>query len=628
LKSNDENNVLRSDLLEVALAIYHDACASCLAVNSDLRDVKTLTSRVKDEGVSFLTITLPTFAKDFERSLADGVVGPNLFRNFRKRGAIPAFLQGMLGQIFDYETGRIYEQTTTASNDVPTIIACVRQICLAFKKVELPCTPERAQAAFDSFATIEQSFEMSSVSREDSKLFDLVSSLLWDGMFNDFHVDMLSLRHGPGTTAEGITGNRKFIWQRWHERLEVYFPFLGNAYPIGAYPSKDFEDVAFVPEHLEQPVKVVQVPKTLKSPRIIAIEPVCMQYAQQGIRSYLYDRLESHPITGGHVNFRDQSINQKLAMSSSTDGRLATIDLSDASDRVPFAVVKRLFQSNPLLWDCIEACRSRRAKLPDGREIFLKKFASMGSALCFPVEAMYFYTICVASLLRQQNLPVSRKNIFFVSRDVYVYGDDIIVPSRYASTVLDDLQKYNCKVNTNKTFVTGKFRESCGVDAYDGVDVTPTYISKRPPKNRRQVPELISWVETGRSFYRKGFLRTSSLLFHKVESILGSLPQLPDNSEGLGRNYSLETSTRRRWSAVLQRHEVLAWVPRPVYRTDRLVGYAALNKSLSGLASKPKEINLLDLLPSGRDPLELSALYGAVAIKRRWVAAPKRHSEF
>lgn len=624
MKSNQEgeNKSLRNDLLEVAISVYLDACASCFAVNSDLRDLDTLRSRVEDEGVSFLTITLPLFARDFERSLAEEWIDPKRFSNFKKRRGIPAFLHGILGLVFDEETGRLYDKTLLASNVISTVTRCVRQICLTFKKVEIPCTPKRACAAFDSFATIEQSLEMFTLPREDSLSFDLVSSLLWDGMFNDFHVDKLNPRHGPGATAEGITGNQKFLWQRWHERLDEYFPYYGNAVSIGSLMGRDIEDVAFVPEDQEQPVKVVQVPKTLKAPRIIAIEPVCMQYVQQSIRDWLYARIESHALTAGHINFRDQTVNQRLAMSSSIDGQLATIDLSDASDRVPYSVAMRMYQSNPDLFGAIDACRSRQAKLPDGRTIRLKKFASMGSALCFPVEAMYFYTICVVSLLRQRKLSVTRANIFLVSRDVYVYGDDIIVPADFANTVLDDLQKYNCKVNTSKTFWTGKFRESCGVDAFDGVDVTPTYIRRLPPVDRRQVSEIVSWVATARSFHKKGWWRTASLLFNRVEKILGPLPELEDDSPGLGRNLTWQNFTPKRWSAVLQRFEVKAWVPGPVRRTDELDGYAALSKSLSGLAAKPEKLNLLELPVSDRAHLERSALYGAVAIKRRWVAAP------
>jgi len=55
-----------SDYLELAERIYRDAAAKCSADVSDLRDLKTIRSRIKDEGFSFLTITLPTFARDLK----------------------------------------------------------------------------------------------------------------------------------------------------------------------------------------------------------------------------------------------------------------------------------------------------------------------------------------------------------------------------------------------------------------------------------------------------------------------------------------------------------------------------------------------------------------------------------
>lgn len=623
LKSNDSSKRTRSDLLEISVCIYLDATESCLADVSDLRDLDTLRSRVEDEGISFLTITLPQFCRDFERSLDIGFIDSKSFRNFRKFRAIPSFLRGMLSQIFDLETGRIYDKDSDTTNVVPSIVDCVRQICLAFKKMELECTPERTSSAFSNFVTIEQSFEMFSLPREDSDYFGLVSSVLWGNLLGIVLPDDLTPKHGPGATAERISGNRKYVWQRWHERLEIYFPFFGNAYPIGATDSEEFEKVSFICQEEEQPVRVTPVPKTLKGPRIIAIEPVCMQYAQQAVLSYLVKRLETFWLTRGHVNFTDQTINQSLAMQSSIDGLLATIDLSDASDRVPHDLALRMFDTNPDLRDFIDACRSTKAQMPDGTIVPLRKFASMGSALCFPVESMYFYTICVAALLRLHNLPVTHENIFNVSRDVYVYGDDIVIPTHAASTVLDHLHKYNCKVNTSKSFYTGRFRESCGVDAYLGKLVTPVYLKTVRPENRQQCSELLSWSATARLFEKKGYSRTAGYLYSQVERILGPLPSLPDDSPGIGRILSLHDSIPKRWSAVLQRLEIKAWCARPVNRTDKLDGYAALNKSLLLLERKPERLDFSNSrsLISKSTSLDQSALYGAVAIKRRWIPA-------
>lgn len=626
-----------SDHLEFMEAVYIDACMKCVADVSDLRDLETIRSRVKNEGMSFLTITLPQFCSDFERSLANGEISSTFFRSFRKNGSIPVFLQGMTSLIFNLETGRIYDETTNiASSDIPTLVESVRQICLTFKKVELDCTHKRTQAALDSFIAIERSFDTFSLRPEERDSFCRVASLLWSNLVSTIVLSECIPRHGPGATADRISGNQKYNWRRWHERLEPYFPLVDSGYPLGLpVSSRELEIVSFVQPEQEQPVRVTPVPKTLKGPRIIALEPVCMQYAQQGIRNVLYDRIESYWLTKGHVNFRDQSVNQNLAIRSSSTGRLATIDLSDASDRVPRDLALEMFQSNPDLQDAIDSCRSTRAEMPNGQIIApLNKFASMGSALCFPIEAMYFYTICVVALLRAHNLPETPLNCFIVSRDVYVYGDDIIVPVAYATAVLDHLQKYNCKVNHNKTFVGGSFRESCGIDAYAGVQVNPVYLRRQRPKNRQHADSLISWSATANLFYKKGYWRTATLMFKQLERILGPLPYVSETSSAIGRISFLGYRSVERWNESLQRFEIRAWTPKPVYRTDKLEGYGALVKSfLSSKDLKNPSVlrNALTLeerarfpgfiIPESDDPLHLehSALHGAVALQRRWV---------
>jgi len=611
-----------SDQLEIMHNVYIDACMKCIADVSDLRDLETIRSRVKNEGLSFLTIVLPQFCRDFERSIALGKIDSTLFRSFRKNGPIPAFLQGMTSQVFDRETGRIYDESTelsrskVESSDFVASVEGVRQICLTFKKLEIDCTRERVQSALDNFTATEQSLRMFSLPEEDYIKFINVSSVLWDNLVRTFVLAESIPHHGPGATADYISGNSKYSWRTWHERLESYFPLIDSGYPIGLpVDSEELEVVSFVPEVQEAPVRVVTVPKTLKSPRIIAIEPCCMQYAQQGLRNTLYNAIEGFWMTKGHVNFRDQSVNQRLAITSSSSGQLATIDLSDASDRVPHDLAMEMFRSNPDFQGAIEACRTTRAILPDGTIVGpLAKFASMGSALCFPIEAMYFYTICVVALLELQNLPVTFRNCFRVSRDVHVYGDDIIVPTTYANAVLAYLQKYNCKVNTNKTFLSGSFRGSCGVDAFRGEPVTPVYLRSLRPENRQQSDRLISWVATANSFYKKGYWRTAQFMFGKLERIVGLLPYVSENSSGLGRNSYLGYRSVDRWNSDLQRFEIRALVPSPVYRTDKLEGYGAMMKCFEKLS------DLVDpWVARDAKHLERIALHGAVTLKRRWV---------
>jgi len=631
-----------SDYLGLIACILEDAAIKCAAGVTLERDLLTIRSRVKKEGMSFLTITLPRFAKDFERSLANGKIDSTLFEGFRrvKRGSIPAFLQGMTSLLFDIVTGELLheEHNPHGESYVDSVVESIRQVCRVFHRTELPCTPERLQAAYDSFSKVEQSFNDFKLSDGDAAKFLAVSHVLWHDAFRGFEPHELNVRHGPGATADRISGNQKYAWRDWYDRLEPYFPLYGTAFPLGIaahrrgdYYAKEAQMVNLVPPENELPVRVVAVPKTLKTPRIIAIEPCCVQYAQQGVRDYLYKVIENYRFTAGHINFRDQSVNQSQVLIASATGLSATIDLSDASDRVPLSLAMMMFRSHQDLNDAIFACRSSSAVLPSGTILSpLAKFASMGSALCFPIEAMYFYTICVMALLDDAQLSYTPKSLLKVIKGVYVYGDDIVVPSTNAASVLEYLQKYHCKVNTAKSFWTGKFRESCGVDAYNGFVVTPTYVRRELPKNRQQSSEIISTVESANQFYKTGYWITADFLYKRVEGIIGSIPYVREDSEALGRISFLGYRTATGWDDDLQCARVKALVPRPVYRTDKLRGYAALSKCLLRLdptfreqfrEEGPGRFSFEEILSTDKHHLTRSALHGAVTLKRRWATA-------
>jgi len=611
--------------LDILRRVYLDACDEC-AVNPSPLDLRTVERRVLDEGASFLTLTLPIFCQDFERSLANGRIDSQMFVAFTKcrKGAtiqaIPAFLQGMLSLIFDRTTGVMYEHPSIPCDITICIVRAVRQICRTYAKLTDKCSPMREHKAVEAFIQNEHLLSNVKVHQDDVLDFYRVCRLLWDPLFVNFDQAELDPAHGPGTSAEGISRiNEKYRWKTWHDRLETYFPFLGFALPLGAAGEKEFLDVKYLTEAQEMPSRVLLVPKTMKGPRIIAAEPLAAQFAQQGLRSYLYRTIGRSRLLGTQINFRDQTVNQKLALMSSKDGSMATLDLSDASDRVIRDLAMCMFHGTPTLAGAVEACRTKFAKVPDGTVVGpLRKFASMGSALCFPVEAMYFYTICVVALIRERNLQFDAKSIRKVGRSIFVYGDDIVVPQHETVAVIDHLQKYYCKVNVHKSFWTGKFRESCGMDAYNGTSVTPTYIRRHVPYNRQQHTEIISIVASANSFYRKGYWKTARFLFERIERLVGTLPLVASDSPAVGRNTYLQWRSVQRWNRSLQRYEILALTVEPVNRTDLLDGYAALGKSLLSLK---RQVNLDDR----RDPLHLerSARHGVAALKRRWVSVNK-----
>lgn len=599
-------------LLELIANVYKDACDKCDALQPQERDLLTMRSRVEREGLSFLTITLPTLGQDLEKALDQGFIGSNQFRSFRKRSKVPAFLQGFFSLIFDIRSGRLYEYSRISI----CAIAGIRQLAYVFKKLRISCTAERQRRAINEYKCSESVFDVQ-VTRERQDYYNHVCDVLWPGVIGGINPLDTVPKHGPGATAERIRSNRKYSAQHWHDRLESYFPLLSCAFHNeSAVDSEEFKAVTIVERAQEQPVRVILVPKTLKTPRVIAIEPVCMQYTQQAISEALVRALETSELTAGHINFTDQSVNQALALRASSDLGLATLDLSSASDRVPRDLALRMFQFNPDLMDAIDACRSASAKTPDGEVIHLKKFASMGSALCFPVESMYFYTLCIGALLEFYKLPVTFLNVRQVRRKVYVYGDDLIIPTDSASYVAGFLQEYYCKVNIDKSFWNGSFRESCGMDAFRGERVTPVYVRENVPRNKREAKSLISWVETGNLFYKEGYWYTAAYIKKLCERILGKLPIVQETSSALGWYSFQKWHSTDRWNKALHRSEVRAWVVTPVYEKDPIDGLPALLKCL--LSMQRREPIVGQPISVDAEHLQRSARHGVATLKRRW----------
>lgn len=592
-------------LLTLVHCVLSDAEAWCCTSAS--RDKRTITSRTKDEGVSFLTITLPSYAKDFEKSLDQGWVDPSLFSSFGKHKCLPRFLGGFMDLVFDRSTGQLLADPSHEA------IFFIRQITLMCKKILLPCTKERERRAFDEYVKCENEVSAwnENVSERLIRRFADISHVLWDHdlsiidrkVYEGRHVP----RHGPGTTAERIVANAKFVQPTWTNRLERnLFQSADFLIPNSGF-YEELESVDFVEPGRELPVRVVSVPKTLKTPRIIAIEPLCMQYAQQSLLELLVDQLERSDYLSGSIGFTDQTPNQLMAAIGSSDGSLSTIDLSEASDRVSNRLVQELFRPYGSLLRSLMACRTWRADVPGHGIIPLSKFASMGSAVCFPVEAMVFLTIILLAIEDQLNRPLSRKDLHPILQKVRVYGDDIIVPTEYVRSVTSWLTAFGMKVNTAKSFWTGKFRESCGRDYYDGSDVTVTYVRRLLPRNRKDVSEVMSLVSLRNQFYQTGLWVSA----RHLDDVIGTLipfPNVEDTSPILGRKSYLGYSTGK-WDPDLHRPLVKGVVARIKHRVSHLDGHYALMKFFLKRGEQPLH-DVKHLERSGR-PL-------SVDIKTRW----------
>lgn len=610
--------------LQLSSRVLRELSAQCSV--DPTRDLQRMRDCVEHRGESFLTISLPDFCSAFERSLDQGYIAPSAFRGpFGPlgRGGVPAFLSGFLTLLFD-DSGKL-----KASVD-PDVVFCVRQFTLLHKKSLAVASEKRQRKAIRGYLSAED--EITETFDDPDGYFRktagfIISDLVRLAGFTSegaaMAFDSLIGRHGPGATAEGYTSNSRWNFRSWHDRLERVFPYSKHAVSDESLMLEDEIQgrVNFVYEENELPVKVVFVPKTMKTPRVIAIEPSCMQYAQQAVLQAMVPAIESRCVyTKGRVNFTDQKINQRLALLSSKDRGLATLDMKEASDRVSYAHAKALFASCPSLWEVIDGSRSTRARLPDGSVVSLKKFASMGSALCFPVEALAFFVAIVSSRLRRRCIPVTRQNVLMYVRDVYVYGDDIIVPTDEAESVCFDLELIGFKVNSRKSFWAGKFRESCGVDAYDGVEVTPTYCRFAPP-DRTDTEAVVSWVAMANGFYTMGLWQTAGYVRQHIEKLFGVIPVTPEDIGGLSWRTFSRVSSAGRWNSDLHCNKVRTWVPTSVKRTDEIISYAALHKCLQSMAVRARGGN--PAIPDSSvddEHLLTSVRRHALALKRGWVS--------
>jgi hypothetical protein len=590
-------------LMQLLKKVLQDCSISCDTTTT--RDFLTVSRRTKHEGLSFLTITLGDFASDFERSLELGHIEPSFFRSFSKKGLIPKFLSGITSLVFS-DDGNL--------RDFPSLDAIfyIRQICRMYKKIELPCTAQRLLAAEEGYIAIEEALSMLDIEKtapDHFHDFGVVSDILWSKTLSPVILSLAELshipRHGPGSTAQKVLPNQKYDWVSWHHRLEDFFPSAHFCYNSSMAFLEESSKISFLTPEQEPPVRVVFVPKTLKAPRVIAVEPACMQYTQQSILSLLVPVLEKSRMTSRHINFSDQSINASLALENSDGGFLATLDLSEASDRVHYSLVKRMLRSCPTLLEAIDACRSTRALLPCGKTIHLEKFASMGSALCFPIESMVFYTILIAREIRRLGLPLSARSIDIVRRNVYVYGDDLILPVDGVSSASIGLSALGLKVNPNKSFSVGNFRESCGVDAYAGLDVTTVYVRRMPPRDRRDAQGLVSWVSLANQLYDKRLFNAAAHIRDTLATQGFGVPYVRRNSSCVGYT-GYASPTVQRYNDKLHRHEVHGYVVVAKPQLDSINGYQGLMKWF------------LQGLNPDRKHFERSVGSGRLAIKRRW----------
>lgn len=593
------------------------------------RDLLTLEFRVKHEGFSFLTVALPTLGDALLRGLASGRFAcPQGFKKIRG-GTLPRLFSGLLCKVFDLETGRLLE-----SPDVVRHVKNLTQIFRLYKKTLFD--DERASeldlSACREFIETDVNASGFYLDPRYRQHFDRVCALVLPTL-RSRRLEEIECKHGPGGVMERVKGNQK--WSALVEDINL------GAFDVDRYGYSDFANLlrydGRLPSYSRQGNKpyticvtrrasdriarLVTVPKNSTSRRTITVEPLSNQFVQQGLNVILREEILKCPILRKSLALTDQSLNQKLALIGSRTDEWSTLDLKSASDSLSLSLVDIIFGRHGDFFDAMVSCRSKRVSIPNKEDFLLLKFAGMGNALTFPVQSIAFALLAYAAILDVDGKQPSVSRLKRAASLVRVYGDDIIVRKDYAHQVVVWLQKAGLKINLKKSFIEGNFKESCGVDAFKGVDVTPLYIKYRPDVTSPTSNMIANWVSVSNQAWMEGLYTFSTTLRELVEcSLRTELPLVREKSGVLGWHTRMNWSTPTRWNRTLQCLEYKAHVLLPKVKTDVLSGYAALLKFFH---RKVEDLDAFKSKPLAIDPkhLEQSPVRFQVRVAKRWVPA-------
>lgn len=440
------------------------------------RDYNYIASRVRKEGLSFLTIALPRLGKWYDEILS-GKTGecPEGFKPFEttirgsERFTCPVFCRMLAFVIFD---------TAAPFHDRAKVIRLYRSLFYLLYKLESEPTALQRCEAVESWTRNERElliFEYPWFYDSDAVAAREILAQLCGPADEIFDIRRFSCQHGPGAVAGGEVGDEKWLNANIIPSLHSVYPqydlYFGHRSSGRISPAMAEEIIEFRKKSkVIKPVsRLVMVPKDSRGPRLICCEPKELMFVQQGASKILMK--EFFKRSSGRINFWDRTVNANLALSSSATGEFATVDLKDASDRVSKSLIKLLFPSDWIKY--LMALRSSSTELPDGVVYDdTEKYAPMGSALCFPIESACFWSLAVYAGI------VSGMSSHDALVDTYVYGDDIIVRSQVVPFLMELFTKFALIVNKEKTYTSGPFRESCGTDAWNGEVVTPFRIKK------------------------------------------------------------------------------------------------------------------------------------------------------
>jgi hypothetical protein len=461
------------------------------------KDLHNLLERVEKEGTSFVQVTLPLLGRALDRGLVTGQF--NCPANFamKRESRLPRLFYSVFQTVFNNE-GTIISEPFIPS------ISYLRQMLLLDAKLITQPSAKQQESAFQGF--VERQERLRNLSFPIDHPVVRRAQWLLGEVLHRLDLSTIEPGHGPGSVAEKLTREERWDFRTWPLKAERQYPYVVYGTPsIRA----SLERGSGVPLLKTMTTRCCLVPKDFRGPRLISAEPTVNQYLQQGQMKAIMQYVDRHPILGRSIKLRDQTHNQRMAKRAYANG-LVTLDLSDASDTVSTVLVWYLLARVPKLRRQLMSTRSDYLSY-EGKKVKIVAFAPMGSAVCFPVESLVFWALSMASLGHVRSLsgfPDERESLAF---DIAVFGDDIIIPEDALSTLLTTLSAVGCSPNMSKTCYATPFRESCGTEWHNGIDVTIIRNRRYHYDAEKNISDYPGLLELQRKFFLRGMFSSAKL---------------------------------------------------------------------------------------------------------------------
>lgn len=427
----------------------------------------------------------------------------------------------------------------------------IKTLCNREINMELDCEMIRFILSFHVFLT---KIKMSRPDLENSSLSDWIQRQVDPTPMVASRTDIEAIRsiiswliqledpifqgsHGPGSTSSDYIDDegRLRVAKTIPEKNMVFKPDL-RVHLIGGVSVDGTTSLEFKDPGWDE---VVFVAKDVKSLRPITKTDATLQYCQQGVKSFWYvvnDNDSEQPIRH-FVKYADQRPSQMAAIAGSTHKgngnrtKPSTIDMQHSSDSVSTQMVTELFSGDLLHY--IMLARSWYALTERGL-VEHNMYGGMGSALTFPVQTTIYTAMSIwASILADAaedhlvyddhyellsyylNSDGFRPEFHRIQKNIRIYGDDIALPDNATEILYKLLSDFGLTVNKRKSFTgDSPVRESCGVYALNGYDITP--LRYRLPCQKNGAGVDADTYEAMRSLANRAYVRGYKVLYKSV----------------------------------------------------------------------------------------------------------------